>query len=658
MSNNEITVLTIRELLSSGTKYVIPIYQRNYAWGSDEISQLIQDVIDYASSDKKNKDYYIGTLVVSRGNNDGAFETIDGQQRLTTLSILTASIRNKYPEINCGFFVDLNLSYESREKSTRSLQNVYEYNLSANDMEVNILSAYNICIKHLSEQLKEHAITIEQFTNYLYDFVKVLRVPLPNDIDLNHYFEIMNSRGEQLEKHEILKAQLMAVFNECEQDDIPLLELCFDIIWQSCSNMESYVQYGFSVKQRNEIFQGETWDILTISNFDELVEKLRGKFEKENNGALKTIDEILNESPLKSESLSAADYPDKFNSVINFQNFLLHVLRVQHVGIKEDIKLDDKRLLDIFDPFIKVERISKLEFVKDFIFNLLKTKLLFDKYIIKREFTGNSNRWSLKSLRKQEDSNTSSARYVPTFTDADGDYFDSDNRRILMLLSMFHVSNPSMSYKYWLYAALQYLYEQFEVNSSNYIAYLEHIARAFVFDRFLMNESLAAKKEYNNMIQDNRHPVYRDLNTLDVQKTYFNNIENNLVFNFLDYLLWLKYKRENLDSRIKSFEFSFRSSVEHYYPQTPIDKDLNKLSNDIVHLFGNLCLISNDKNSRLSNLKPASKKEYYPLTSPIDSLKQYFMMSMDQWGSDEIRSHGEAMISLLRENMHSNYSPL
>lgn len=104
MPDNEIEVLSIRKLLSSGSKYIIPIYQRNYAWGADEIGQLIQDVVDYASVDHKGKDYYIGTLVVSKGKDDEAFETIDGQQRLTTLSILATAIRKNYPHIDLSFF--------------------------------------------------------------------------------------------------------------------------------------------------------------------------------------------------------------------------------------------------------------------------------------------------------------------------------------------------------------------------------------------------------------------------------------------------------------------------------------------------------------------------------------------------------------------------
>jgi uncharacterized protein with ParB-like and HNH nuclease domain len=64
--------------------------QRNYAWDEGEITQLIQDVIDYLPA---GRNYYIGTLVVferTEGKRT-VYETIDGQQRLTTLSVPSLS---------------------------------------------------------------------------------------------------------------------------------------------------------------------------------------------------------------------------------------------------------------------------------------------------------------------------------------------------------------------------------------------------------------------------------------------------------------------------------------------------------------------------------------------------------------------------------------
>ncbi len=142
------------------------------------------------------------------------------------------------------------------------------------DYETNIKAAYDICSRELGKKTDENGISITEFSEYLYKYVKILRVPLPNGIDLNHYFEIMNSRGEQLEKHEILKAKLMQCFNSFENELRDKYSNCFNLIWEACSNMEKYVQYGFTTEQRHLIFGENNWNTIAVYNFDELINKI------------------------------------------------------------------------------------------------------------------------------------------------------------------------------------------------------------------------------------------------------------------------------------------------------------------------------------------------------------------------------------------------
>jgi len=202
---------SIRELFSS-EQYIIPIYQRNYAWGEAEITQLIQDVVDYIKS--YNTTYYIGTLVVWERKADGniIFETIDGQQRLTTLSILLSLIKNEYRDISIEWYDKPRLKFDSRINSTSTLQSLYN-GVEPDESMCNtaIKEGYKIAKRALERILneKEFKLPINEFTYFLFEMVTILRVAVPVDTDLNHYFEIMNSRGEQLEKHEILKAKCM-----------------------------------------------------------------------------------------------------------------------------------------------------------------------------------------------------------------------------------------------------------------------------------------------------------------------------------------------------------------------------------------------------------------------------------------------------------------
>ena len=205
-----------------------------------------------------------------------------------------------------------------------------------------------------------------------------------------------------------------------------------------------------------------------------------------------------------------------------------------------------------------------------------------------------------------------------------------------MLLSAFHVSTPTLVYKHWLNAALYHVFISKEVRSDTYLSYLESAAKSFVFDRFLATDG---GLDYYPIIYTNRCVCQTEksavsMSSIDMHLT-FGNIENNLVFNYLDYLLWLKYQAS--DNIVKSYEFTFRSSVEHYYPQHPMPGH-DALPSETLNSFGNLCLISHSKNSRLSNFMPEAKKEYYR-NNTIDSVKQHLMMQSEHWDISAIAKH-------------------
>lgn len=73
----------------------IPDYQRGYAWENEQISQFLEDLNeeDISNSEQKPKNYFFGTIVVAKEENNKA-QVIDGQQRLTTLTIFLSAMRN------------------------------------------------------------------------------------------------------------------------------------------------------------------------------------------------------------------------------------------------------------------------------------------------------------------------------------------------------------------------------------------------------------------------------------------------------------------------------------------------------------------------------------------------------------------------------------
>jgi hypothetical protein len=644
------TPLSIRQLLTSGD-YLIPMYQRNYAWGEAEIRQLIRDVID---SLPKSRSYHLGSLVVSeREIGDSiVYETIDGQQRLTTLALLACYLKNETTE-DLRWYERLPIRFESRAHSTTTLGAIFngtlikEDPLSLKGTMINgaILAGYRLIQQCLQRELKECGTSLPEFVRFLMERVCVMRVKVPRETDLNHYFEIMNNRGEQLEKHEVLKSRLMKALDEsCPEEEREANRQCLHAVWVACADMECYVQTRFTPAQRNEIFGHRDWGRFDPTDFASLRTSLRSAegTVTEDSQSL-TLEQIIDgPAPIPGKGQEEASAPERFNTVINFPNFLLHVLRVT---TGEDVALDDKQLIPEFEKHV-IKAQNPGEAVKGFIYSLLRCKYRYDHHVLKREFIGGKDRWSLKRCKWRESgSREGSASYVNTFGNAGEE--DSDegiNRRLIMLLSAFHVSTPTMAYKYWLNAALTYLHRTEEISADGYLAHLESVACAFVFDRFLSPGEGAG---YYEMIQVRKGFCVADPASVSQEAIApllkFHEIRNNLVFNYLDYLLWLKYR--DTDSTFRNWEFTFRSSVEHFYPQTPM-AELPTLPETVVHRFGNLCLISHSKNSRLSNFTPKAKQEFYP-GKAFDSIKQRLMLNEQEWNEAAILQHEKEMLDCL-----------
>lgn len=644
-NTEQVQEFSVQTLLSKTGEYTIPVYQRNYAWEETQIRQLIKDIIDSLKKSSTKK-YYIGTLIVDKTeiNNKSLFETIDGQQRLTTLNILLIAIKN-YPQfkhINTEWFERLNLSFSNRQKSEESLLDLFGNSIiESKKYNPSILHAYDLVISILNEEIQESSgVTIKAFTDYLFHYVTILRVEVPPQTDLNHYFEIMNNRGEQLEKHEVLKARLLESFNFIKDLDVREKNShVFHTIWEACANMEKYVQYGFPVDVRHNLFDSNSWDNFKAKNFDEVLNRF-GEIKNQSKQEAKSIDEIIKKPKNDFNKENNSDEnPERFYSVVNFSNFLLHVIRVT---TKQDILLDDKKLLDSFEEIVNEKTDEeKMIFSQNFAFSLLKTKYLFDKYIIKRDTSKQKEEWSLSKMKNSKQQRGNNIAYTASYPNSFEDIHL--NRQLVQLLSMFHVSIPTLSYKHWLNAALYYVYENPKTSAEDYINFLERTAENFVYNRIVAQEP----QEYYNMIY---HPESLKMNNpIDITKFSFGSITNNLLFNYIDYLLWKReLKKENKNSKIMDFKFTSRSSVEHYYPQNPKEGFPKMKDSKTLNCFGNLCLISHSKNSSLSNFSPLSKAEFY-LKGDIDSIKQYIMLrNADNWDVKAIQDHQKEIFQLLK----------
>lgn len=645
MSNAKeyVKTLTISDLFDDKNKcnYIIPIYQRNYAWGDDEISSLLQDIKNACEKNKEqDKNYYIGSLVVYRREN-GDFEVIDGQQRLTTFTLIMHQL---------GKLGSKNVFFEHRDESEQALSNLNSEKLPSN---------FSQALEIINKGIHEWGDNKTNIAKFLLEKVEIIRTEVPEGTDLNHYFEIMNTRGEQLEKHEVLKARLMDILPENEQS-------LFAKIWDACSDMSRYAVMGFDPTIREVIFS-DKWSkktkcfikiIQDIEEYNKEIEKKNKEANKKlsiinmqgNVDGIKILD-LINGS--KNSGVNKNDFADKydgsFTPVIDFPNFLMHVLRIylemtdKCVDFAKTVPLDEKYLLNSFEEKIKGD-----EAVRNFICVLLICRYLFDCYVIKSNAirTGEEN-WSLWRVMPNGSSyyykntfgNNTESKNTESKNDEELDNSD-DTKTVVMLLSMFHVSNPSRIYKNWLYAVLRWLFNNKDnITSDNYINFLEELCDKFYFGNNCQG------KDITEIILD-KVEVEFELNSGSKEnsndKECWDRGVNvpNFVFNRLDYQLWQKNK-----DKYPKFRFTFRSSVEHHYPQHPsVGDELESGLND----FGNLYLLSQSKNSSLGNSSPEEKKKHYR-NNEYDSLKQAIMMNYNEWTEREIEEHGKEMLEILNQ---------
>ena len=662
MKNESIQALKVQALFESKQTYIIPMYQRNYAWGEKEIDQLILDIQDYQKqSDQLNqgqtqgsKKYYIGTLVVFE-RSDGTYEIIDGQQRFTTLTLLAICLKRLSKEekivLDMSWFNQFNLDFESRPKSSLTFQALLRgdhlQHLKSSEYNADLVQGFELLQRAIQKIINQG--DLNSFCKYLFENVVITQVLVPKDTDLNHYFEVMNNRGEQLEKHEILKARLMSVLNQIkdEADKTSSMTL-FTSIWNATANMERYVQYGFSTIYRDVIF-GKDWGDFVPENASSLLEifsrNVESKEQTSSKSNFKSISEMLKRVPERIKNKDTKEEkPERFNSIINFPNFLLQVLQIwlSQTNRNEKVALDDKQLIDQFEKYILLKEQENQEYemiienVKGFMFALFKCKFIFDQYMIKRDYSTGNDDWSIKRLKRYKDSSS----YVNTL---DGDSSEI-NQKILLLMTAFQVSTPTLSYKYWLNGALNWLYLNTDKSESDYFNALQHLARKFIFQRYLNEKQI----DYFDLIYGNQ--TIDDFK-IDQSKLSFGNIENNFVFNYLDFLIYCDAENSN-DKVIKNFKFTQRSSVEHFYAQQ-IEGERDKLDHENLHRFGNLCLISSSKNSSIGNRLPSAKRDYFMpeiRKGKIDTLKLYLMIQTLEeekvWKKEQILDHEKKMLDL------------
>ena len=197
MANNQIKLEPKLVSEIKGTFYV-PDYQRGYRWGKDEVLRLLNDIYD------NGKNNYCLQPVVVRRRNDGSYELIDGQQRLTTIYLIYRYMKNVNPFFNDPAF---ELDYKTRKDSKDFLQTI-DFSKREENIDFWFISnAYETIEKWFQE---DKQIRVLHVFEYFKENVKIIWYEVGEKEDAISLFTRLNIGKIPLTSAELVKAMFLS----------------------------------------------------------------------------------------------------------------------------------------------------------------------------------------------------------------------------------------------------------------------------------------------------------------------------------------------------------------------------------------------------------------------------------------------------------------
>lgn len=228
--------------------YAVPDYQREYVWAEDDVQAFVDDVYDEFYGEKgdliPDSEYFIGSIVVCR-NKQGAFDSIDGQQRMTTIFLVLCAIRDRLQELDAKASGSLGkmiaddrvtddgsdardyrliLQYEdSGGVLVRIAEGAAPTSTARSDTQSMrcIVEAYQVLREFLAEHFADDPDAVRKFFAAFIRRVKLIRIVTPNLSHALKVFETVNDRGVGLTAMDLLKNLL---FMRTSATDYPKLK--------------------------------------------------------------------------------------------------------------------------------------------------------------------------------------------------------------------------------------------------------------------------------------------------------------------------------------------------------------------------------------------------------------------------------------------------
>ncbi|MDU5070000.1 DUF262 domain-containing HNH endonuclease family protein [Finegoldia magna] len=256
----EINKKSVKEFLEAGKKqkFVIPEYQRPYAWGEEEVQTLFDDIVEY-TQERIDSPYFLGTIV-SYTNDNKEQEIIDGQQRITTLCLLLRALytkiekmdhtkeRNNFlSQIEPALWETDELSGEADKRKalleSRVFESEYNYilnnilstGIAYNDAKDNYTKNYLLCQNLIDKYAKDEPLTFYHLINNILNKAIFLPIKADSQETALTIFSTLNDRGLPLSDADIFKAKIYNNIKDTEDRNTFIQK------WQEVSMEAEYV---------------------------------------------------------------------------------------------------------------------------------------------------------------------------------------------------------------------------------------------------------------------------------------------------------------------------------------------------------------------------------------------------------------------------------
>jgi uncharacterized protein with ParB-like and HNH nuclease domain len=232
---------TLRRLLEGSNQFQIPLFQRPYSWKEKNWETLWEDLISLYNNDDAKSVYFLGSIVTQSepGTADGIspYIVIDGQQRLTTLSILLAALRNHVKKsskemaeqiYNC-YLINQDQKNEDVYKvlPTQDDRDVYKSIIDHKTLknlkkEGQIYEAYKFFEDLLKKPIPEQDIILDYAKLKTVILERLVLVNITTDNNDNPYliFESLNNKGEELTQADLIRNYIFMKLPSEERDDV------------------------------------------------------------------------------------------------------------------------------------------------------------------------------------------------------------------------------------------------------------------------------------------------------------------------------------------------------------------------------------------------------------------------------------------------------